>query len=105
MTKEIENNKKDYRIGFIFFVSIIVFSIILISIYCYYFVWTEKITTIERKDFGYCDNTILEYPKNANILCSKGNMVQEYFDKKVIYSCLNMGEATCLIEQTKREWK
>jgi len=98
-------DKNNFKMNFIFFVAILVFGIILISAYCYYFVWTEKITTIERKDFGYCDNTILEYPKNANILCSKGNMVQEYYDIKKIYACLNMGEATCLIEQTKREWR
>jgi hypothetical protein len=99
---EYKLHRIDAKINFLFWLLIVsILGLVII----YYFVLTENVEIIKEHKFGYCDATMIDYPKSAEIICTKENMVQKYSDTQTIYGCLNFGEATCLVKYKERRWK
>ena len=104
-----QEQKINFIYNFIWTMIICLIFEIIISGSIYYLILTEKVSTVKKYEFGYCDDKVIDVPKNSIVICSKEGMDKDYsflfhYNRK-IFSCLSFGEATCLVKTTERRWK
>ena len=101
-----EVNYLENNIILLIFLCFFFFLALTIILSASYYSHTEMKTISKVYKFTSCDTKVIDLPPTAKVTCSDNGILHEYYDKKVLYGCLEKhAPATCVVKIKYRAWK